>query len=680
MDFRDIDKQALIENAATISSTITLVSQDITFTENDCLADWKLEDFRYVPNNGFLGQFVERLLDGNLINVPKDVVLENEKIKLSITIHNGLDNSDYTYDYGTFIITKVNKKDTTGKLSFESCDLTKLFNKTYTPGVEFPCTVIELLYDVCLQVNMLYDYDDEKTFVLIKAIGTTEVIPAGTVCFKFGELYYCFTNDSDLSLYDSIMYNPFTREITIRGHVDNEPFEKIQLPVLSETPVGTEVTLNVVVNPRNWLGNENFVVDANHFDNLQNREVIKAIAGLLYSSARIGFGDRLYFDSYNGADKTVDEHNHIDINHHYGSIASDANFGPVEKFVIGLSSVSGENVYYPDIQSDENTVELGIWDNPITYTDQLRRLSLLAVPPEIGLEYTPIEVTTTGHPWLNANDLIAIDDVDGNTFYTYPFNRTITYNGVISTKISSKGTKGTVDRDYKYDNSISKRVSNAEIVVNKAAGSITIATKAVEEFESEIDEVNNKLDDKEKELLSKFEDFTPISRTEKIETDVKTVYEDMYKKDEIQRIITGTYEDENGNKVTVTRLQTKNGIFDIDGMHYAEVDEDGNIISPTMSMINEKGLAVEIGKGKITEDGAEFDTSSPDLLYAGYVDKQKIEENASLEDFEGQTVVYSENSVVNKFFSFAGVSRLQKYSEEVEGKVRNGAGFFYIGE
>ena len=88
MQFRDIDKDAILQNAATFSSSIEVLDTDIVFTEEDSLVDWTLEDFRYVPNNGFIGQFVERLLDGNLVNIPADVNLENARIKMNLIIHN----------------------------------------------------------------------------------------------------------------------------------------------------------------------------------------------------------------------------------------------------------------------------------------------------------------------------------------------------------------------------------------------------------------------------------------------------------------------------------------------------------------------------------------------------------------------------------------------------------------
>lgn len=190
-----------------------------------------------------------------------------------------------------------------------------------------------------------------------------------------------------------------------------------------------------------------------------------------------------------------------------------------------------------------------------------------------------------------------------------------------------------------------------------------------EGFEQRVQSTTTKISEVEANVIANNENLTKqienlASKTE-VEEVVKSVTQlqtDSYTKTEIKKIVNGTYFDEQGNPITVTKLQTNSSLFDEDGMHYEKTD------APTSSTINEKGVSVEDSK------------TTKDLLYAGYVDAEKVVENQALEDFEGQSVVYTENSVVNNFFVFGGVTRLQKYSEEVEGTTRNGVGFFYIGE
>lgn len=49
MVFRDIDKKALIDNAATVVTKVTVIRTGQTFTEDDFVSEWTYEDYRYVP-------------------------------------------------------------------------------------------------------------------------------------------------------------------------------------------------------------------------------------------------------------------------------------------------------------------------------------------------------------------------------------------------------------------------------------------------------------------------------------------------------------------------------------------------------------------------------------------------------------------------------------------------------
>jgi hypothetical protein len=226
-----------------------------------------------------------------------------------------------------------------------------------------------------------------------------------------------------------------------------------------------------------------------------------------------------------------------------------------------------------------------------------------------------------------------------------------------------------VATDFTNDD-YAKNVEEQLNVYKEVVATDYVLTTSFEEtkqgFEAQVKSNTMLIEEAYATLDGKFADYAPKTTTTEIEKSVKQIQTDTYTKTDVQKIVTGSFFDDEGNEVKVTKVETTSGKFDEDGMHYAKTD------APTNSTINEMGLTVEEG----TESGA----NSKDLLYAGYVDTDKITENEGLKDFEGQSVVYTENTVVNNFFSFGGVSRLQKYSEEVDGSVRNGAGFFYIGE
>lgn len=517
MQFRDIDKDAILQNAATFSSSIEVLDTDFVFTEEDSLVDWKLEDFRYVPNNGFIGQFVERLLDGALTNIPDGVNLENARIKMNLTVHNKLDNSDYTYSYGTFIITEVNRTDVSGKVSYKSCDLTKLFNVNYDTTLTFPCTTIELLHDICNQVGVPYlSVDDEKLYMF--AVSPDKDLE-GVISIPIDGVYHNVTLPTTLTVGDSIAYIPSQAVCMI--HYTRGETTQVETLFAELTPeaTGTIQEMNVVPFPGQTFLNHMFVVDGNHFENALCREAIKAISKLFYSSARINEDDKLYFDSYDGSKNEIDDYRKIDVDHHYGSVSSDAKFGPVDRVTIGMSNVNGENIYYPADAPTENFTEIGIWDNPITYKNELRKVSLFAEPNLLGLSYIPLSVTTTGHPWLNANDLIQVEDSDGNIFKTYPFDRTLTYKGFITTTISSKASTSTSDRNYAYDNSIAGKISKTEITVDKANNTITLIAQDFEAVSSNAKDAADKVNDMSDRLDAA--DAKTNSLSERIDNETK---------------------------------------------------------------------------------------------------------------------------------------------------------------
>lgn len=309
-----------------------------------------------------------------------------------------------------------------------------------------------------------------------------------------------------------------------------------------------------------------------------------------------------------------------------------------------------------------------------------------------GVTITSLKTENYGDPSLDCWDLITyeLDEEEYTTIHNVKLEYQQTIMGTVDVSIPTENQVSTTNI---YDSDDKTKIRKIQTQVNQVDGSLKIIAQETTEnssklasFEVEVDKIEgltsktdviaNNVD----EMSDKFDEYVPNSEFLTVTTQVQELQQGTYSKDQIKEIIEGTYTDENGNVIAVKSISTENGIFDKDGMHYAKTDEEGNIISPTMSMINEKGLTIEAGKGKITEEGAEFETSAKDLLYAGYVDAEKIAENEALKDFEGQSVVYSENSVVNNFFSFGGISRLQTYSEEVGGITRKGAGFFYIGD
>ena len=418
MQYRNLDKQVIKQNGYTALAKITIVGTDTVFTEDDYIVNWNYEDYRYVPDTGFIGQFVERLLDGNLQNIPDGVALEDEEINLQIGIVNALDNQTTWYDYGNFLITKVQKEDTSGNYSFESSDYTKKFNKVFDGDYT----------DTTYTKSFNEKIEDEET--------VTALWLAQYVCAQAG----------------------------------------------------------VILGTTNFV-NYDFVISSNQYDSDETlRKVIQDIAKLGYTWARIGVDNKLYLDFTPKSTSSVDTYDTLTTDEYYVSQKSDLVFGPVNKVIIGMENVDGENMYETSPSyTPETECAIEIWDNNLTNTEELRALALNGCDRLFGLTYTPIEIDTIGHPWLEGDELIKLTNVDNEVIYTYPFNRKITYSGYIEGSISSD-TSTAQNKKFQYKSDIVSKVKKTSVIVDKQEQTITALAANVDENTSDISQLEIDLD------------------------------------------------------------------------------------------------------------------------------------------------------------------------------------------
>lgn len=477
MIFRNRDKDLLLNNTA-VRSRLTLIDSNIVLDEDTNITNWVLEDFRYVPNQGFIGQFVERLLDGELQNIPEDLVLENKIVKLEIgVVDNSLpspDNVTY-YDYGNFMITSVNATDTTGDVTFEACDFTKYFNKTYADTLTYPCSVLELANDACMQANVPLASDKDCWLYSIP-----ETLDAGTYKFKKSDDEYIeFTTTKNLKLRDSIMYVDGEQYVIQKTITDDFKIIRETL-VVNITSDDTGNILEFNQTPYVDFVNNDFVIEGNHFDgDTTCRNVMKAIGKLAYSWVRVGADNRTHIDFSIKQIDDIDDYNKINTDEYYESSTADMYFGPVNKVLIGLSAVDGENVVkFSDDFTEETECVIQIFDNELTYTQELRQIAINGCERLFGLTYLPTTIDTIGLIWLEGDDYVKLTNVDNKVSYTYPFNRTIDYKGYITSSFSSDANS-TIEREYEYDSETLKIVKKTTLDVNKMDGEIkAVASEA----------------------------------------------------------------------------------------------------------------------------------------------------------------------------------------------------------
>ena len=227
--------------------------------------------------------------------------------------------------------------------------------------------------------------------------------------------------------------------------------------------------------------NYDFVIPNNQYvENETCRKVMQDIGKLAYSWVRIDCDNKCYIDFDYGT--TVDTYNTITTHNYYDLSLQKKVFGPVNRVVIGMRDVEGENVVIEDAESiaEYGVTEIQLYDNNITYTPELRQAAISGATRLFGLTYIPLEINTTGHPWLIGDEKIEIIDGGGNSLYTYPWDRTIVYNGHIKTKLTSKADTKT-ETEYRNYGEYETELRKTRIIVNKQEQEIqAIASKIVE--------------------------------------------------------------------------------------------------------------------------------------------------------------------------------------------------------
>lgn len=442
MVFRNEDKQLLKENAALVVCKISVVGTELVYTEDDYIADWKYEDFRYVPENGFIGQFVERLLDGKFKNLPTDLILENKEINLQLGIKNPENDNVNYYDYGNFIITKIGDTDASGETSFESSDYTKKFNVAVPEDILYPCTALELANKTCSSVgvelytdSVAYSIPISVNLNIFEGVENPDgILHAGEYCFKFKDKYYNFEIDKDLKLLDGLMYIEKYDTLVERYINDELNVVKTNLEFEVSQDYQSDYTL-LVGNEIGYVdfANNDFIVPTNQFDTDANsRTIMQSIGKLAYSWVRVGEDNKVHIDFKVKDKDDVDEYNKLTPDEYYESTKQDIEYGPINKVLIGMSGAEGENVF-KDISRDrldKITIE-GKSEQEISNGNNLFNVT----------NYSSIDV------FINDN---ATNVVKSNNKISFTSNETKKYSGIYIKKSNYSSYIDNYDENKNY--------------------------------------------------------------------------------------------------------------------------------------------------------------------------------------------------------------------------------------
>lgn len=217
------------------------------------------------------------------------------------------------------------------------------------------------------------------------------------------------------------------------------------------------------------LGNTSFLVNNDwqitnelweNINGITYRDILVQIAQATASTCIISNDDKVYFKYINetGEELTYDNMMSLKLEEIYGEINS---------VVLGRDPVIGEDVFLKDDISIANNglTEFKIDNNEIV--DKDRENAITPIYNKLhGISYYPFETSTEGLGWYEIADNFDIKNDSGDVFNTSLFNFSIDIDGGIKEVLKTTADTKT-QTQYQYASTISKRIKNTEIVVNK---------------------------------------------------------------------------------------------------------------------------------------------------------------------------------------------------------------------
>jgi hypothetical protein len=211
-----------------------------------------------------------------------------------------------------------------------------------------------------------------------------------------------------------------------------------------------------------------------NIDGITYRDIFQQIAQVTATVCMIGNNDKIYFKPLTDTSETLTYDNLF-------KLKLEPIYGEINHVTIGRDPVVGEDVFLKDDESigTYGDTEYRISNNEIVDKDRENAIEPIFNAFK-GISYYPFELTTEGLGWYEIGDSFNIVNDLGDVFNTSLFNFTITVAGSLKETLKAVAETKTQSQ-YQYASSISKRIKNTEIIVNKQEGTIQSLVKDVQE-------------------------------------------------------------------------------------------------------------------------------------------------------------------------------------------------------
>lgn len=206
--------------------------------------------------------------------------------------------------------------------------------------------------------------------------------------------------------------------------------------------------------------NEGNIIDLwENIDGITYRDIFVQIAQATGSTCIIGNDDKVYFKpiTNTGERLTYDNMFKLKLEDKYGEINS----------VVLSRTPQEDNVF---LKNDASIEENGLTEFKIENNQIVDRNRENAIQPIFdalnGVSYYPFETTTEGLGWYEIGDSFEIETDTGDVFNTVLYNLNISVDGSLKETLKTTAESKT-QTQYQYATSISKRIKNTEIIVDK---------------------------------------------------------------------------------------------------------------------------------------------------------------------------------------------------------------------
>ena len=191
-----------------------------------------------------------------------------------------------------------------------------------------------------------------------------------------------------------------------------------------------------------------------------------------------------------------------------------------------------------------------------------------------------------------------------------------------------------------------ERIKHLQTIVDRNNNTITTIVTQTEDIKQQVSNNTTDINNNYQQMLERFSGTASSEELEQLKTTMQTQID--ANKYEISKIETAVIDG-------VEKVITSSGTFDENGLTMEQTN------AQTKTILNKSGVSVQDVQG----------ANAYDLLYAGYVDKEVSQRNdKKLEKYEGQTIVYSENMIVDNYMTIGTHSRIEDFED--------GTGIFYL--